>query len=118
MAAGRFCPFDPPKPLVERLDDDFFRAIPSGPGVYLMCGATEGVLYVGKAHNLRKRLARLTRSHPLARPLPAFTFGRIPFAASQAAQVSTFTILPVPHCGMMPPLYRPSLRSYGPAGRK
>jgi len=49
MAAGQFCLFDPPKPLVERLDGDFFRTIPSGPGVYLICGATGGVLYVGKA---------------------------------------------------------------------
>ena len=87
MATGQFCLFDPPKPLVERLDDDFFRAIPFGPGVYLMRGATGGVMYVGKAHNLRKRLARLTRSHPLARPSPAFTFGRIPFAVSQTVQV-------------------------------
>jgi len=37
--------------------EDFFRALPSGPGVHLMRGATEGVLYVGKARNLRKRLA-------------------------------------------------------------
>ena len=29
----------------------------------------------------------VTRSLPLARPSRAFTFGRIPFAASQAAQV-------------------------------
>ncbi|MGA9778816.1 MAG: hypothetical protein WBS33_11160 [Verrucomicrobiia bacterium] len=57
MAAGQLWLFPPPKPLVERLGDDFFRALPSGPGVYLMCGATEGVLYVGRARNLRKRMS-------------------------------------------------------------
>jgi hypothetical protein len=44
--------FPPPKPLVERLGEDFFRAFPSGPGVYLMCGNTEGALYVRKERNL------------------------------------------------------------------
>jgi hypothetical protein len=57
MAAGQLWLFDPPKPLVERLGEDFFRALPSAPGVYLMCGASEGMLYVGKARNLRKRLS-------------------------------------------------------------
>ena len=37
--------------------------------------------------NLRKRLSRLTRSRPLARPSRAFTVGRIPFAVSHTAQV-------------------------------
>ncbi|MGA9779515.1 MAG: hypothetical protein WBS33_14690 [Verrucomicrobiia bacterium] len=53
--------FPPPKPLVERLGDDFFCALPSGPGVYLMCGATEGVWYVG---NLRKRLSSYRVANP------------------------------------------------------
>jgi excinuclease UvrABC nuclease subunit len=57
MAAGQLWLFPPPKPLVERFGEDFFRALPPVPGVYLMCGATEGVLYVGKAKNLRKRLS-------------------------------------------------------------
>jgi excinuclease UvrABC nuclease subunit len=57
MASGQLWLFDPPKPLVERFRDDFFRALPSRPGVYFMCGETEGVLYVGKARNLRKRLS-------------------------------------------------------------
>ncbi len=68
MATGQLWLLDPPKPLVERFGEEFFRTLPSGPGVYLMCGATEGVLYVGKARNLRKRLSRLTHSRPLARP--------------------------------------------------
>jgi len=64
MAAGQLWLFDPPKPLVERLGKDFFRALPSGPGVYFMCGASEGVLYVGKARNLRKRLSNYRVANP------------------------------------------------------
>jgi excinuclease ABC subunit C len=64
MAAGQLRLFPPPKPLVERLGDEFFRALPSGPGVYFMCGATEGVLYVGKACNLRKRLSSYRVANP------------------------------------------------------
>lgn len=64
MAAGQLWLFPPPKPLVERFGDEFFRALPSGPGVYFMCGATEGVLYVGKARNLRKRLSSYRVANP------------------------------------------------------
>lgn len=45
------------RPLLERFGADFFRQVPECPGVYLMCGAGAGVLYVGKAKNLRQRLA-------------------------------------------------------------
>jgi excinuclease ABC subunit C len=31
--------------------------VPAAPAVYLLCGPGEGVLYVGKAKNLRRRLA-------------------------------------------------------------
>lgn len=64
MAAGQLWLFEPPKPLVERLGDDFFAGLPAGPGVYLMCGAGEGVLYVGKARNLRKRLSSYRVANP------------------------------------------------------
>jgi len=64
MAAGQLWLFPPPKPLAERLGDDFFHALPSGPGVYLMCGDSGGVLYVGKARNLRKRLASYRVANP------------------------------------------------------
>ena len=64
MAAGQLWLFPLPKPLVERLGDDFFRALPSGPGVYLMCEATGGVLYVGKARNLRKRVSSYRVANP------------------------------------------------------
>jgi Nuclease subunit of the excinuclease complex len=64
MAAGQLWLFEPPKPLVERFGSEFFRALPERPGVYLMCGASEGVLYVGKARNLRKRLAAYRVANP------------------------------------------------------
>lgn len=68
MATGQLWLFDPPKPLVERLGEDFFAALPTGPGVYLMCGAQEGVLYVGKARNLRKRLSSYRVANPERMP--------------------------------------------------
>jgi len=46
-----------PRPLVERFGDEFFRSVPTAPGVYFFCGPGAGVLYVGKAGNLRRRLA-------------------------------------------------------------
>jgi excinuclease UvrABC nuclease subunit len=64
MSAGQLWLFDPPKPLVERLGEEFFAGLPTGPGVYLMCGAQEGVLYVGKARNLRKRLSSYRVANP------------------------------------------------------
>ena len=56
MAAGRLWLFELLKSLVERFGEEFFRALPTGPGVYLMCSESERVLYLGKARNLRKRL--------------------------------------------------------------
>jgi hypothetical protein len=69
MGAGQLWLFEPPKPLVERFGDEFFAALPTGPGVYFFCGATEGVLYVGKARNLRKRLSsyRVANAERLSR---------------------------------------------------
>lgn len=68
MATGQLWLFDPPKPLVERFGEDFFAALPTGPGVYLMCGEAEGVLYVGKARNLRKRLSSYRVANPERMP--------------------------------------------------
>ena len=68
MAAGQLWLFDPPKPLVGRFGADFFRELPVGPGVYLMCGDAEGVLYVGKARNLRKRLSSYRVANPERMP--------------------------------------------------
>jgi hypothetical protein len=64
MAAGQLWLFPPSKPLVEKLGADFFQALPERPGVFLMCGRQEGVLYVGKAKNLRKRLASYRVANP------------------------------------------------------
>lgn len=64
MSTGQLWLFPPPKPLVERFGKDFFHQIPTDPGVYYLCGRQEGVLYVGKTKNLRKRL----RSYRVANP--------------------------------------------------
>lgn len=56
--------FPPVQPLVERLGAEFFWNVPEHPGVYLMCGARAGVLYVGKAKNLRRRLASYRSANP------------------------------------------------------
>src|SRR4051812_45500097 len=56
--------FPDPRPLVERLGCEFFRQAPEYPGVYLMRDASEVVLYVGKAKNLRKRLNAYRVANP------------------------------------------------------
>jgi excinuclease UvrABC nuclease subunit len=64
MAKGQMWLFPPPRPLVDRLGAAFFRTLPRRPGVYLMCGPGEGVLYVGKAKDLRRRLACYRVANP------------------------------------------------------
>jgi predicted GIY-YIG superfamily endonuclease len=56
--------FPDPRPLVERLGREFFRQAPDCPGVYLMRSPADEVLYVGKAKNLRKRLASYRVANP------------------------------------------------------
>jgi len=56
--------FPDPRPLVERLGREFFRRAPQCPGVYLMRDGEGTVLYVGKAKNLRKRLASYRVANP------------------------------------------------------
>ncbi len=53
-----------PKPLVERLGAGFFKRVPRLPGVYLMSGEGERLLYVGKAKNLRRRLTSYRSVQP------------------------------------------------------
>ena len=60
--------FPDPRPLVERLGAEFFRQAPECPGVYLMRDAKDEVLYVGKAKNLRKRLASYRVANPDRKP--------------------------------------------------
>jgi excinuclease ABC subunit C len=64
MSVGQLWLFPPPKPLVERFGKEFFHQLPERPGVYLMCGEREGVLYVGSAKNLKKRLSAYRVSNP------------------------------------------------------
>jgi len=61
---GQLWLFPPAKPLIVRLGKEFFQQLPTCPAVYLMCGPGEGVLYVGKAKNLRKRLASYRVANP------------------------------------------------------
>jgi hypothetical protein len=56
--------FPDPRPLVERLGQDFFRQLTERPGVYLMQDAAGLVLYVGKAKNLRQRLGHYRVANP------------------------------------------------------
>ena len=56
VSTGQLRLFPAPKPLVERLGHDFFKRVPRQPGVYLMSGEQQRLLYIGKANNLRQRL--------------------------------------------------------------
>jgi len=56
--------FPDPRPLVERLGQDFFRQLTERPGVYLMRDALDNILYVGKAKNLKKRLNSYRVANP------------------------------------------------------
>jgi excinuclease UvrABC nuclease subunit len=64
MAATQLWLFPPARPLVERLGPEFFRSVPRQPGVYFFCGPESGVLYIGKAKDLRKRLSSYRVANP------------------------------------------------------
>jgi predicted GIY-YIG superfamily endonuclease len=56
--------FPDQRPLVERLGAEFFQRAPECAGVYVMRGAADEALYVGKARNLRKRLGNYRVANP------------------------------------------------------
>lgn len=56
--------FPPAGPLVGRMGEEFFRAIPTSPGVYLMRDAAGKILYVGQSGNLRHRLFTYKNARP------------------------------------------------------
>ena len=53
-----------PRPLDRRLGKKFFRKAPRRPGVYLMKDASDRVLYVGKAKDLKQRLNHYRTANP------------------------------------------------------
>lgn len=55
----RGCQLDliaPTRPLLDRLGSGFFQKVPRGPGVYIMSGPENEILYVGQSGDLRTRL--------------------------------------------------------------
>lgn len=64
MSAQQLHLFVPAKPLLERFGADFFRAVPPKPGVYIMTGDAERVLYIGQSKNLRHRLGSYKNARP------------------------------------------------------
>ena len=57
MAEAQLRLFPDSRPLLERFGAEFFRNIPRQPGVYVMSGDTERILYIGKAKDLRQRIS-------------------------------------------------------------
>jgi excinuclease UvrABC nuclease subunit len=56
--------FDPAKPLLQRFGAGFFKAVPRKPGVYIMSGEADRVLYIGQSGNLRQRLGSYKNARP------------------------------------------------------
>lgn len=56
--------FPDPRPLEDSVGRAFFQSAPTRPGVYLLRDATDAVVYVGKARNLRQRLASYRVANP------------------------------------------------------
>ena len=65
--------FPPAKPLLERFGREFFGRVPACPGVYLMSGTADRLLYVGQSQNLRARLNRYKNLYQGADLSPGFT---------------------------------------------
>jgi excinuclease UvrABC nuclease subunit len=64
MPAQQLHLFDPARPLLDRLGAAFFKAVPPRPGVYIMSGAADQVLYIGQSGNLRRRLGSYRNARP------------------------------------------------------
>ena len=64
MSAQQLHLFPPDRPLVERFGEDFFRAVPRSPGVYIMSGEGDRILYIGQSGNLRQRLGAYKNARP------------------------------------------------------
>jgi GIY-YIG catalytic domain-containing protein len=64
MPARQLRLFDHPKPLLERLGAFFFKSLPKSPGVYMMFGSADRLLYVGQTNNLRVRLGTYKNCNP------------------------------------------------------
>jgi hypothetical protein len=64
MPSGQQFLFAPDKPLVKRLGKKFFQRIPRRPGVYKMHDVQGKIVYVGKAKDLRQRLANYRIANP------------------------------------------------------
>jgi hypothetical protein len=64
MPAQQLHLFDPAKPLLDRLGTAFFKSVPPKPGVYIMSGEAEQVLYIGQSGNLRRRLGSYRNARP------------------------------------------------------
>lgn len=54
--------FEHYNPIEDRVGETFFEDLPTTPGVYKMHGQSGGLLYVGKAKNLRNRLFTYRRA--------------------------------------------------------
>ena len=64
MPAKQLRLLDPPNPLEDRVGREFFRTTPRSPGVYLMTGRGDRVLYIGQSKNMRARLASYKNARP------------------------------------------------------
>ena len=51
-------------PLQTRLQETFFKELPTTPGIYLMRNHNDEILYIGKAKSLRNRVSSYRRAKP------------------------------------------------------
>ena len=65
------------RPVTGPLTADFLRSVPNRPGVYLMKNRQGQILYVGKAKNLRKRLASYQRVNTKVSPKTVLLLAKV-----------------------------------------